>query len=119
MGPGERLRGDGLPRSLLGEGRIGDLRLLGGGEGERLLTGDPGLRRGGVSPRLTGEASARRRIGGESGRRLGDGSGCRLGDSILRFGGVLLRGGEAGFLRGDGSLRCCTSFSAQGAPFSL
>ncbi len=81
--------------------RIGDLRLLGGGEGERLFTGDPGLRRGGVSPRLTGEASARRRIGGESGRRLGDGSGCRLGDSILRFGGVLLRGGEAGFLRGD------------------
>jgi len=53
-----------------------------------------------VSPRLTGEGSGRRRIGGESGRRLGDGSGGRLGDSALRF-GDRFRGGEAGFLRGD------------------
>lgn len=96
-----------LRRPLLGEGRIGDLCLLGGGEGERLLTGDSGLRRGGVSPRLTGDGSGRRRIGGESGRRLGDGSGGgRLGDMALRFGDSF-RGGEASFLRGDASLGRC------------
>ena len=85
--------------------RIGDLCLR-GGEGERLLSGDSGLLRGGVSPRLTGEGSGRRRIGGESGRRLGDGGpGGRLGDSTLRFGGDRFRGGEAGFFRGDAA-RC-------------
>jgi hypothetical protein len=53
-----------------------------------------------VSPRLTGEGSARRRTGGESGWRLGEGSGGHLGDSTIRF-GDLFRGGEAGFLRGE------------------
>jgi hypothetical protein len=66
---GERLR-IGLPRPLLGESRRGDLlrRGGGGGEGERLLTGDGGLRRGGggdPAPRFAG--------GGESGRRRGGG----------------------------------------------
>lgn len=72
-----------------------------------------------MSPRLTGEESGRRRIGGESGRRLGDGSGGRLGDAALRF-GDRFRGGEAGFLRGDDSLgRCWASFSALVTPFSI
>lgn len=84
--------------------RRGDLFLLGPGEGERLLMGDAGLRRGGgVSPRRTGEESVRLRIGGDSGRRLGDDSGLRLGESgPLRIGGGdRLRGGESGFLRGE------------------
>lgn len=74
-----------------------------------------------MSPRLTGEGSGRRRIGGESGRRLGDGGpGGRLGDSTLRFGGDRFRGGEAGFFRGDDSLgRCWASFSALLAPLSF
>lgn len=58
-----------------------------------------------MSPRLTGEGSARRRTGGESGRRLGEGSGGRLGDSTLRF-GDRFRGGEAGFLLGDAERIC-------------
>ena len=67
--------------------RIGDLCLL-GGDGERLLIGDPGL----LSPRLTGDGSGRR----------------RTGESALRFGGDLFRGGEGGFLRGDAASRNVT-----------
>jgi hypothetical protein len=48
--------------------------LIACGEGERFLTGDSDLRRGGVSPRLTGDGSA---------HRLGEGSGGHLGDSSL------------------------------------
>ena len=69
--------------------RFGDLSLRGGGEGERLLIGDPGLLLG-VPPRLIGEGAVRRRIGGESG--------LRLGDSTLRLGGDRLLGDGAGVL---------------------
>jgi hypothetical protein len=65
--------------------------LIACGEGERFLTGDSDLRRGGVSPRLTGDGSA---------HRLGEGSGGHLGDSSLRF-GDLFHGGEAGSLCGE------------------
>lgn len=119
---GERLR-IGLPRPLLGESRRGDLLRRGGGEGERLLRGDGGLRRGGggdTTPRFAGGESGRRRGGGEFAGRFGEGSDG--GESALWFaGGDRLRGGGDGaFLRGDGSFVCGgASLSATIITFSL
>lgn len=60
--------------------------------------GDPGLLLGGGGlPRLKGEF-ARRRTGESTRRRTGE-SGSRLGDPLRPIGD--LRGGEAGFRRGD------------------
>lgn len=82
LGGGDRLLGGvrllGGER-LLGDSRIGDLLRRGGGEGERLLIGDGGLRRGGggdPAARFAGGESGRRRGGGESALRFGEGEGC-------------------------------------------
>lgn len=82
-GGGDRLR-TGLPRILLGDPLGGDLYRLGGGgeDGERPLDGDAGLRLGGVSPRRRlGEPGLRR--GGESGNLLGDAPLLGRGDRLL------------------------------------
>lgn len=116
-GRGDRLR-TGLPRPLLGEIRAGDLCLR-SGEGERLLRGEGGLRRGDASLRRFAGESTRLRTG-DSTRRRGEESGRRLGETTLLFGGDRLRGGERGFLFGEVSLGCGgASFSAGGPTLSL
>jgi hypothetical protein len=77
--------------------RRGDLLRRGGGEGERLLIGDGGLRRGGSgdpAPHFAGGESRRRRGGGESALRFGGGG---RDESVLWFaGGDCFRGGGDG-----------------------